>query len=106
MLPDFRLQNFYIIFALAAADDFAIPFRRENIDTQGTIGTFRIGFHIKCFDRRGITVYHQWFIELLREISFVGAAEIIAGNEWRRFLLFGKCHCFWRREHRRRFVVT
>ena len=73
-----RSSKFGIVNALAAADDFAVAFRREDIHAQRHFRPLRIGLHVERLDRGGKPVHHDGPLELLREDGFVGAAEIAA----------------------------
>src|SRR3954469_16200887 len=64
--------------ALAAAYYFAISFRREHINAESQIVSFRIALHIKRFDRRGIVMHHHRPVVLTRKISLVWRTEIAA----------------------------
>ena len=64
--------------ALAAANDFAVAFRRKNVHAQRNFGTQRIRFHVEGLDRGGITVNHHGLVELSRNDGFVAAAEVAA----------------------------
>ena len=67
--------------ALAAADHFAITFRRQHIDAQRDLVAFRIALHVESFHRRRIVMDHHRLVELAGEISFVRRAEVAAPFE-------------------------
>src|SRR6185436_19599256 len=51
--PDKKVK---VVFALAPADNFAVPFRGENVHGQSEIGVLRIALHVKRLDLRRIAV--------------------------------------------------
>ena len=71
-------QQVVIVDALAAADDFAIAFRREHVEGESQIGTLGVGLHVKCFDRRGVAVHHDGAIEGAGNNGFFVTAKIVA----------------------------
>src|SRR5579862_4234345 len=61
---------------LRAADDFAVAFRRQHVDTQRQVRTQRIGLHIKRLHLRRITMNHERPFELRRKIGFIRRAKV------------------------------
>ena len=83
MIVDALQEQFGIVNTLAAADDFAVAFGREQIDTERNFGTLRGGLHIEGLDGGGEPIDHDGLGELLGEDGFVGTAEIAAPLDFR-----------------------
>src|SRR5205814_3249464 len=59
MRRDLRFEKLDRSRSLAAADHFAIAFRREYIHTKRKIVSFRIALHVESLDRRRIAMNHH-----------------------------------------------
>src|SRR6202789_376851 len=71
-------QRVVICQTLAAADNFAVPFRSNHVETQRKFRSRRIRRHVKRLHRRGITVNHHRPVEFLGNDRFLVATEVIA----------------------------
>ena len=60
------LEQRQIVNALAAADDFAIAFGRDEIDAQRDFRALFIGLKVEGFDGGGIAVDHDGTVAVLR----------------------------------------
>ncbi len=67
--------------ALAAADNLAVAFRRQHIDTQGHLGTRRVRLHVEGLHLRGIAVHGDRTVEAVGQDGFIGRAEVAAPLE-------------------------
>src|SRR4051812_14030055 len=73
MLGDFDFQDVEVVLALAAADDLAVAFGREQIAAHRLAWLLRIFLHVKGFHRRRIMVNENGTVMLGADDRFVGA---------------------------------
>src|SRR4051812_47960153 len=59
------LNLLQIIFALSAADNFAVTFRRNHIHASRELRIFFVLLHVESFNREWIVMNHHRTIELL-----------------------------------------
>src|SRR5262249_41087779 len=78
MLMDALQQQFAVRNTLAAADDFAVAFRRQYVHSQSQLWTLWIWSHVERLDGRRIAMHHHRLRELLADQRFVRAAEVAA----------------------------
>src|ERR1700693_2587326 len=64
--------------ALAAADDLAVAFRGEHVETKGQLGTLRIRLHVKRLDAGRVAMHDDRTVELRGAHGLLIAAEVVA----------------------------
>src|SRR5689334_19906767 len=68
----------WIVDALAAACDFAVTFRGQQVNAAAHLRATFDWLHVKRFHRRGIVIHENRLLELLCERRFVWRPEIVA----------------------------
>src|SRR6266404_5460897 len=71
-------KQIVIVNALAAADDFAVAFRRDHIESEGELGALGVRLHVKGFDRCGVVMDQDGAIEGAGDDGLLVAAEVVA----------------------------
>src|SRR5229473_2011838 len=49
-------EQIVIVNALAAADDFAVAFRSDHVESEGEFWALGVRLHVESFDRRGVVM--------------------------------------------------
>ena len=78
MFFDAGFQEVVGVYALGAADDFAVAFGGEDVDAEGLGGVDGVGLHVEGLDGGGVAVDHDGFGELAGDVGLVGGAEVVA----------------------------
>src|SRR3984957_1418535 len=68
--------------ALAAADNLAVAFRGDHVETQRKLGPLGVGGHVKRFHRCRVAVDYHGLVEFFRNDRFFIATEIVAPLRW------------------------
>src|SRR5574344_2504029 len=82
-----RFENAEVFFALTAADDFPVAFRREDIHVARDFRILRVLLHIEWLDGDRVAVHHHRPVELSADDGLVSAAEIVTPFELRAGIL-------------------
>ena len=75
-------EQIVVVNALAAADDFAVAFGREHVESQCEIGTLGVGLHVEGFNGRGIAMDHHGAVEFVGDDGLFVAADVVAKFRW------------------------
>src|SRR5271156_3115190 len=78
VLPKALNQRVVVCEALAAADNFAVAFRSDHVETQRKVRTIFVRGHIKRLHGRWIAVDDDRLVEFLGENRFLVTAEVVA----------------------------
>ena len=75
-LLDAADQLVVVVLALAAADDLAVPLRRQHVVVEHGAGIGRVLLHIEGLDRPRVVVDHDRAVVLLGQQGLVVAAQV------------------------------
>src|SRR5258708_25627701 len=71
-------KQIVIVNALAAADDFAVAFRGDHVESEGELGTLGVRLHVKSLHRRRVMMNEDGTIEFPGDDGFFVSAEVIS----------------------------
>src|SRR5450759_4698927 len=71
-------EELQIVDALRAADDLAVAFRREHVETEHDLGIFRVRLHVEGLDGRREPAHDQGLRRVRDERRFFVRSEVVA----------------------------
>src|SRR5215475_67470 len=71
-------EQIVIMNALAAADDFAITFGRQHVESKGQLGPLWVRLHVESFEGCGVAMNNHRAVERAGDDGFFVAPEVVA----------------------------